>query len=42
MQLAASIVMVLSVLTIIGVFVSDMLLLWLDPRIRFESEKSAA
>ena len=42
MQLAASIVMVLSVLTIIGVFVSDMMLLWLDPRIRFGSEKATA
>ena len=42
MQLASSIVMVLSVLTIVGIFVSDMLLLWLDPRIRYEGEKSSA
>ena len=42
MQLASSIVMVLAVLTIIGVFVSDMMLLWIDPRIRYEGEKSSA
>ena len=42
MQLAASIVMVLSLLTIVGIFVSDMLLLWIDPRIRFGSEKATA
>ena len=42
MQLAASIVMVLSVLTIVGVFVSDLMLLWIDPRIRYEREKSSA
>ena len=36
MQLAASIVMVLSALTIVGIFISDMLLLWLDPRIHYE------
>ncbi len=33
---AASILMLLSVMTIIGVFVADILLMWLDPRIRFE------
>ena len=33
---AASMLMMLSLLTIIGVFISDLLLLWLDPRIRFE------
>ena len=36
MWLAASIVMILSLLTIIGSLVSDLLLVWLDPRIRFE------
>ena len=41
MQLASSIVMVLSVLTIIGVFVSDMLLLWIDPRIRYGWEEKS-
>jgi peptide/nickel transport system permease protein len=33
---AASILMMLSVVTIIGVMISDLLLIWLDPRIRFE------
>ena len=41
MQLAASIVMVLSVLTVIGTFISDMLLVALDPRIRYEKEHAA-
>jgi ABC-type dipeptide/oligopeptide/nickel transport system permease component/ABC-type transport system substrate-binding protein len=36
MYLAGSMFMVLSVLGILGVLVSDLLLLWLDPRIRFE------
>ena len=34
--LAGSAVMLLSVLTVLGTFISDMLLLWLDPRIRYE------
>ncbi|TVR55123.1 MAG: ABC transporter permease [Spirochaetaceae bacterium] len=34
MYLAGSIVMILSALTIIGTFVSDLLLAWVDPRIR--------
>lgn len=34
--LAASMLMVLSLLGVIGTLVSDLLLLWLDPRIRFE------
>jgi ABC-type dipeptide/oligopeptide/nickel transport system permease component len=33
---AGSILMVLSVLGVLGTLVSDLLLLWLDPRIRFE------
>ncbi len=33
---AASILLLLSVMTIIGVFIADLLLMWLDPRIRFE------
>ena len=41
MQLASSIVMVLAFLTVIGTFTSDMLLLWIDPRIRFEQEQAA-
>lgn len=35
MYLAGSIVLILSALTIIGTFISDILLAWLDPRIRF-------
>ena len=33
---AASMLMMLSFLTVLGVFISDLLLMWLDPRIRFE------
>ncbi len=33
---AASMLLMLSVLTVIGVFISDLLLIWLDPRIRYE------
>jgi peptide/nickel transport system permease protein len=36
MYLAGSIVLILSTLTVIGTFISDILLAWLDPRIRFE------
>ena len=28
--------LMLSVLTVLGVFLSDLLLMWLDPRIRYE------
>ncbi len=35
MYLAGSIVLILSVLTVIGTLVSDILLAWLDPRIRY-------
>jgi len=35
MYLAGAIIMILSLLTIIGTLVSDVLLAWLDPRIRF-------
>jgi peptide/nickel transport system permease protein len=34
MFLAAGILLILTVLTIVGTFISDMVLLWLDPRIR--------
>lgn len=37
MYLAGSMLMVLSTLGIVGTLVSDLLLLWLDPRIRFKS-----
>ena len=36
MWLAASIVMILSFLTVLGSLLSDLLLVWLDPRIRYE------
>jgi len=36
MYLAGSFIMILSVLTVIGTVVSDILLAWLDPRIRYE------
>lgn len=36
MYLAASFIMMLSVLTVVGTLVSDLLLAWLDPRIRLE------
>jgi peptide/nickel transport system permease protein len=34
--LAGSMLMVMTLLAIFGTLVSDLLLLWLDPRIRFE------
>ncbi|MFO7976102.1 MAG: ABC transporter permease [Candidatus Hydrogenedentota bacterium] len=40
MYLAGSMVMILSVLTVIGTLISDILLAWVDPRIRFERKKS--
>ncbi|MBE3123256.1 MAG: ABC transporter permease subunit, partial [Planctomycetes bacterium] len=36
MYLAGSMLMVLSILSVVGTLVSDLLLLWLDPRIRFK------
>ncbi len=36
MFLAGSMVMILATLTVIGTIISDVLLLWLDPRIRYE------
>ncbi|MDE0222118.1 MAG: ABC transporter permease [Spirochaetaceae bacterium] len=41
MYLAASIVMMLSAMTILGTFVSDLLLAWVDPRIRFERSRTS-
>lgn len=35
MYLAGSILLILSVLTVTGTFISDILLAWLDPRIRY-------
>lgn len=39
MYLAGSMLMVLSLLTVLGTLVSDLLLLYLDPRIRFEERR---
>ncbi len=36
MYLAGSILFIISILTVIGTLISDMLLAWVDPRIRFE------
>ena len=38
MYLAGSMVMMLRLLTVIGTLISDLLLLWLDPRIRYEEQ----
>lgn len=38
MYLAGSFIMMLSVLTVIGTLISDILLAWLDPRIRFDRQ----
>lgn len=40
MYLAGSIIMVLATLTVIGTLVSDILLAWVDPRIRFEGHET--
>ena len=37
LSLAGSMLMVLSLIGVLGTLVSDLLLLWLDPRIRFEA-----
>jgi peptide/nickel transport system permease protein len=39
MFLAGTIVLLLGVMTVIGTFVSDLLLMWIDPRIRVEGRK---
>jgi peptide/nickel transport system permease protein len=36
MFLAGTIVLMLGVMTVIGTFISDLLLMWVDPRIRLE------
>lgn len=41
MHLAGSFIMLLSVLTVIGTLLSDILLAWVDPRIRFGARESA-
>ena len=35
MYLAGSITLILSLLTVIGTLIADILLVWIDPRIRF-------
>lgn len=40
MQLAGSFIMLLSVLTVIGTLISDILLAWVDPRIRFGAREA--
>ncbi len=40
MFLAGSFIMMLSALTVIGTLISDILLAWVDPRIRFERQQS--
>jgi len=40
MYLAGSFVLMLSALTVIGTLISDILLAWIDPRIRFEARQS--
>ena len=38
MYLAASFLLMLSVLTVLGTLLSDILLAWIDPRIRMEDQ----
>jgi peptide/nickel transport system permease protein len=38
MFLAGTIVLMLGVMTVIGTFISDLLLMWIDPRIRMEGQ----
>jgi peptide/nickel transport system permease protein len=39
MFLAGTIVLLLGTLTVVGTFVSDLLLMWIDPRIRLEGRR---
>jgi peptide/nickel transport system permease protein len=39
MFLAGTIVLLLGVMTVVGTFISDLLLMWIDPRIRFEGKR---
>ena len=41
MFLAGSFIMLLSILTVVGTLLSDMLLVLLDPRIRYEKQAAA-
>ena len=40
MYLAGSLIIIMSALTVIGTLISDVLLAWVDPRIRFERQQS--
>ena len=39
MYLAGSTIMFLTFLTVVGTFISDILLVWIDPRIKYERSK---
>jgi peptide/nickel transport system permease protein len=39
MFLAGTIILLLGVMTVVGTFLSDLLLLWIDPRIRLEGKQ---
>lgn len=39
MFLAGTIILLLGVMTVLGTFISDLLLMWVDPRIRFEERE---
>jgi peptide/nickel transport system permease protein len=39
MYLAGALLLILTVLTVIGTLISDLLLAWLDPRIRFGAQE---
>jgi len=39
MFLAGTIVLMLGVMTVIGTFLSDLVLMWIDPRIRFQVDE---
>ena len=36
MFLAGTIILLLGIMTVIGTFISDLVLMWVDPRIRFQ------
>jgi peptide/nickel transport system permease protein len=38
MFLAGTIVLLLGIMTVVGTFLSDLALMWIDPRIRFEGK----
>lgn len=42
MYLAGSFILILSFFTVLGTFISDLLLMWVDPRIRFEQKAKGA